>query len=177
MTITDPVLALVKAFHDRGVRFVGIGVWSANLYGHDTGTLFGTEDCDLFLPLDPANELEAWTAARTAGFALEAAGEPLGEPLDRLLAERVIERRALVSAISPDRYRVDLSLVMSGYTFDQVWASRREFELEGTSIPAAALEHIVRSKALAGRPKDRLFLATHAEALRRATGHDLEPDE
>ncbi len=176
MTPTDPVLALVRAFHEQGVRFVGIGVWSANLYGRDTGALFGTEDCDLLLPLDPANELEAWLAARAAGFALEALGEPLGDPLDRVLAARVVERRALVSAISPDRFRVDLSLVMSGFTFDEAWSAHHEFEIDGIRIPAAALEHIVRSRALAGRPKDRLFLATHAEALRRATGRDPERD-
>lgn len=176
MTPSDPVLVLVKAFHAHGVRFVGIGVWSANLYGHDTGMLFGTEDCDLLLPPDPENEREAWLAARSAGFALEALGEPLGDPLDSVLAERVVERRALVSAVSPDRFRVDLSLVMSGYTFDEVWAARRVFEIDGITIPTAALEHIVRSKALAGRPKDRLFLATHAEALRRAMGRDPESD-
>jgi hypothetical protein len=33
-------------------------------------------------------------------------------------------------------------------------------------IPVARLTDIVRSKRTAGRDKDRLFLATHAEAIR-----------
>jgi hypothetical protein len=33
--------------------------------------------------------------------------------------------------------------------------------------PRARLRHIVESKAAAGRDKDRLFLATHEEALRQ----------
>ena len=34
------------------------------------------------------------------------------------------------------------------------------------AVPVASLKDIVVSKAAAGRPKDRLFLATHEEALR-----------
>jgi hypothetical protein len=38
--------------------------------------------------------------------------------------------------------------------------------VEGVEVPVARLRHIVDSKAAVGRPKDRLFLATHEEALR-----------
>jgi len=61
---------------------------------------------------------------------------------------------------------VDLTLVMAGFAFDEVWARRRVFKVEGTGVPVASLKDIVASKAAAGRPKDRLFLATHEEALR-----------
>jgi hypothetical protein len=40
------------------------------------------------------------------------------------------------------------------------------FKVEGVRVPVASLSDIVASKAAAGRPKDRLFLATHEEALR-----------
>ena len=50
--------------------------------------------------------------------------------------------------------------------FDQVWSEKRVFRAEGVEVPVARLRHIVESKAAAGRPKDRLFLATHEEALR-----------
>jgi hypothetical protein len=52
-----------------------------------------------------------------------------------------------------------------GFDFETVWAERRSFILEGVDLPTARLTHIVRSKHLAGRPKDRLFLATHRDAL------------
>jgi len=48
-----------------------------------------------------------------------------------------------------------------------VWAERRTFLVDGVEVPVARLTHIVQSKALADRPKDRLFLATYAEELRR----------
>jgi hypothetical protein len=47
-----------------------------------------------------------------------------------------------------------------------VFVNRREFRVEGVSVPVARLRDIVASKAAAGREKDRLFLAAHAEALR-----------
>jgi hypothetical protein len=39
-----------------------IGVSGANLYVPVPGTMFVTVDYDLFLPLDPTNLLEAWSA-------------------------------------------------------------------------------------------------------------------
>jgi len=42
---------------------------------------------------------------------------------------------------------------------------RRTFSVDELDIPVARLLHIVQSKHAAGRDKDRLFLATHREAL------------
>ena len=46
--------------------------------------------------------------------------------------------------------------------------------LNRRELPVARLSHIIRSKAAANRPKDRLFLATHAEALRQMLDGDEE---
>lgn len=54
---------------------------------------------------------------------------------------------------------------MKGFDFETVWNGRRVFTLEGVDIPVARLLHIVQSKHAVGRDKDRLFLATHREAL------------
>ena len=56
---------------------------------------------------------------------------------------------------------------MSGFEFEAVWKERRSFIVGGIEVPVARLSHIVQSKAAAGREKDRLFLATHADALRQ----------
>jgi hypothetical protein len=61
---------------------------------------------------------------------------------------------------------VDFTLVMAGFEFETVFARRRIFEIEGVRVGVARLGDIVASKAAAGREKDRLFLAAHAEALR-----------
>ena len=124
----------------------------------------------MFLPPDPDNLMRAWDACEMAGLALWSGDEPLDTPHDRLIADAVVARRALTRA-SRDALHVDLTLVMAGFQFEQVWNERRHFVVDGVEIPVARLAHIVESKAAAGREKDRLFLATHAEALRQL----LEP--
>lgn len=54
---------------------------------------------------------------------------------------------------------------MSSFDFEEVWPARRTFEVGGVAIPAAKLSHVVEPSARAGRQRDRLFLATHREAL------------
>jgi hypothetical protein len=165
----DRFAALAGALRERDVRFVVIGVWGANYFATLSGTVFTTQDRDLLLPLDPENLLRAWEVCESCGFALWSGPEPLDTPHDRLVAEAVVGRRALVRAVLGE-LQVDLSLVMAGFDFETVWNERRVFVDGGVEIPVARLTHIVESKAAAGREKDRLFLATHAEALRQLLG-------
>ena len=149
-----------------------IGVWGANYYAASGCEMFATLDRDLFLPADPDNLLEAWRVCETNGFRLFAGTEPLDRPRDGALARVVIGQRALTRASDGAGTDVDLSLVMSGFDFEEVWPERRTFEVEGVAIPIARLSHIVASKARAGREKDRLFLATHREALLHLLSND-----
>jgi hypothetical protein len=141
-------------------------VAGANYYARSAVSLFVTQDRDLFLPPDPTNTLAAWAACRALGLALESGGEPLGEPLDRELAERVIARCASVRATDGRGLVVDLTYVMTGFDFESVERERRIFRVAGVEVPVASLAHIVRSKQATGRDKDRLFLASHADAIR-----------
>ena len=164
--------ALVDALQRRRVRFVLIGIWGVNAHACDGATVFATNDFDLFFPPDPGNLLEAWHACDELRFSLRAGRDGLDAPRDRLLAQRVVDRRALVRATAPGGLAVDLTLVMSAFDFDQVWSERRRFIMDGVQVPVARLSHIVRSKTAAGRDKDRLFLATHADTLRQMLRDD-----
>jgi hypothetical protein len=161
----DPFTRLARVLKTAKVRFVVIGVAGADYYARSAGLLFTTQDWDLFLPPDPLNALRAWRACEKAGLELWLGREPLGRPLDRFLAERVVSNRALVRGHSLE-LQIDLALEMGGFEFDKVWRQRRVFKVGRVEIPVARLFHIVASKAATGRPKDRLFLATHEEALR-----------
>jgi hypothetical protein len=171
--MTDLFLRLVQALRQAGVRFVVIGVWGANCYAPTGSSLFTTFDRDLFLPLDAANLQTAWSTCEGSGMTLWSGNEALDQPRDLWLAERVVGKRALTQArLDREGLAVDLSLVMTGFTFEQAWAEHREFEADGVRIPVARLAHIVDSKRRTDRPKDRLFLATHAEALLRMMSGD-----
>lgn len=141
-----------------------IGVAGANFYARDGSAVFVTEDTDLFLPLDQDNLVRAWSGCEDVGLDLWSCGEPLDTPRDRRLAERMLERRAL-TRVTGAGLNVDLTLVMAGHEFEAVWNERRGFEVDAVQIPVARLLHIVTSKHAAGRDKDRLFLATHRDAL------------
>jgi len=168
--MSDPFLRVVRALHAHRVRFVVIGVWGANYYSPGGAASFRTRDRDLFLPPDPANVLQAWLACDEAGLELWVGEEPLDLPQDDDLARRAVERGVLVRATGPGDLEVDLTLVMAGFDFEAVWRERRTFQVEGVDIPVARLLHIVKSKEAANRDKDRLFLATHEEALRQLLG-------
>lgn len=142
-----------------------IGVSGANQYAVGGSDSFVTQDYDLFLPLDPENLVIAWAACEDLGLKLWLADEPLDRPRDRWLADRMVERRALTRVTGPDELLVDLTLVMKAFDFETVWRERRKFLVEGVELPVARLLHIVQSKHAAGRDKDRLFLATHKDAL------------
>ena len=171
----EPFTALAGILSAVGVRYLVIGVWGANYYAPSGSGMFMTLDRDLFLPADPDNLLEAWRVCEAKGFRLFSGTEPLDEPHDGVLARSVVDRRALTRASDGAGTDVDLSLVMSGFDFEEIWPARRSFEVEGAAIPVARLSHIVESKARAGREKDRLFLATHRETLEHLLSDDEEP--
>jgi hypothetical protein len=158
--------ALAATLNRAGVRYLLIGVAGANYWARRGSEAFVTQNRDLFLPAEPDNVLRAWGACESAGFSRWAGQEPLDLPRDRALAEQIVGRRAQVSATDGRGLDVDLTLVMAGFTFDEVWSERRVFLVEDVELPVARLLHIVQSKSAAGREKDRLFLATHAEALK-----------
>lgn len=160
-----PFATLAAAFERHEVRYLLIGVSAANLYAPSGQAIFTTEDIDVFLPPDPDNLLRTWSACEDADLELWLANEPLEQPRDRHLALQVVDHGALTHATGADDLMIDLSLVMTGFTFDAVWPHRRMFRIDGVGVPVARLRHIIESKHATGRDKDRLFLATHRDAL------------
>lgn len=163
--MSQPFAPLVERLNAHGVRYVVIGIAGVNLYAQPETAMFVTQDFDLFLPLDPDNLVAAWECCDAAAVELWLNDEPLDRPRDRWLADRIVERKAVTRVTGPDDLQVDLTLVMKGFDFTTVWNERRTFKIEGVDVPTARLLHIVQSKEATGRDKDRLFLATHRDAL------------
>lgn len=167
---------LVRELADRRVRFVLIGVEGANHYAATAAMRFTTQDKDRFLPPDADNLLRAWEACEKTGLELTTPKEPLDRPRDLWLAQRIVELRALTCASDGKALLIDLTFVMGDYAFDEVWRERREFQVDGATLPVARLTHIVRSKTVANRLKDRLFLETHSAELRELLGRRERDD-
>jgi len=163
----DPLASLAQELNGRGVRYILIGVTALNFHSGAGVTLFATLDRDLLLPLDGSNLLQAWSACEKLGLDLLGGADPLDRSRDLGLARRVVDNRASTRATDGKGFDVDLNLVMSGFTYEEVEAERRMFDVDGVKVPVARATHVVRSKAAAGRPKDRLFMETHAAELRQ----------
>lgn len=161
----EPYLDLIEALSSAGIRFVIIGVSAANYYARSATEIIATQDRDLFLPPDAANLLQAWRTGRRCGYELWAGNEPLVEPIDLALAERVVANRATTSATHGEGVTVDYTLEMAGFEFDRVMEDHRVFRIGSVEIPVARLSHVVDSKRRLNRPKDRLFLEIYKERL------------
>jgi hypothetical protein len=74
--VSSPIAPLYRALGEHRVRYLLIGVSGANLYVPVPGTTFVTLDYDLFLPLDPTNLLETWSACERVGLDLWLRDEP-----------------------------------------------------------------------------------------------------
>lgn len=168
---------LVLELNSRRVRYVLIGVAGANYFATSGSVLFSTRDRDLFLPPDAGNLLLAWQACEAMKLELMCSGEPLDQPRDLWLAEQVVAGRTTSKATDGADLEIDLTLTMAGFEFEEVWLARQSFHVGDEELPVARLEHIVRSKATVGRPKDRLFLETHKEALRELLPRRDSSDE
>ena len=167
-----PLHQLAAALAARDVRYILMGVAAVNYWATAAAQIFSTQDYDLLLPVDADNLLRAWQGCEQCGLALLAGGDLLDAVRDHFLAERVLAARAVTRATDGQGFDVDLSFEMAGFDFSTVWEARRIFKVEGAELPVARLRQIVESKARAGRAKDRLFLATHAEALRQLLGDE-----
>ncbi len=170
----DAFEGFVASLGRHRVRFVVIGLSGANYYARSASTLFLTKDRDLLLPLEPENALRAWRSCESVGLELFCGDELLDRPRDLLIAKRIVSNRALVRATDRAGLDVDLSFVMAGFDFEPVWLERRIFRSGGVDIPVARFAHIVESKRRAGRDKDRLFFASHAEAIRDLVEEDAK---
>src|SRR5262245_34955514 len=101
------------------------------------GTVLRARYHELFLPPEPENALRAWRACEAARLELWAGGEPLGAPLDLWLAEHVVAGRVRVRATDRKGLLVDLSLLVDGLEFEDLWPGRRSGTIDGVDVPFA----------------------------------------
>ena len=167
----DAFARLVRSLERAGVRFVLIGLAGANYYARSGATLFVTKDRDLLLPLDPDNALAAWGVCEAMGSSSGAGGNHSIDPATAF-------SRNAWSRTAPSfaRATVRASTWISASSWP-AWISKRSGRSAGffvgtVDIPVARLGHIIESKRRVGREKDRMFLATHAEAIRDLTDSD-----
>ena len=159
-----PILDPERIFRTLGqhdVRFVLIGALAAELQGFPRATF----DADI-TPAQDRDNLERLAAAlRDLEARIFTVSEPEGLPFDcsaAMLARAVIWN--LVTAAG----RLDVAFRPSGTEgYDDLIRHAVHIPLFGTTVVAARLEDIIRSKEAANRPKDRQDVEVMKEMLKR----------
>lgn len=156
----DPYLAVIRALNRVGVHYVVVGMAGINYYARRPSESFATMDYDLFLKPTLSNVQKALRQLRRIGLSF---GTSSGAVEEREWRTVVRNRQTLV-ATSPDGLMVELLLAVSGYVFEELARDAATVTIHGTPITVGRLNKLLRSKRIAGRPKDRQFLKRY-EAL------------
>jgi predicted nucleotidyltransferase len=133
--LTPAERALFRALHDRGVRFLIVGLGAAVL----EGAPLATQDLDVWL--ESRDERLAEAARAAGGFWVSGFGvQPPafgGEGFERL----------------------DVVLTAHGLeSFDSEYAGSVEREIDGIPVKVLPLRRVIASKRATNRPKDRAAL-------------------
>ncbi|MBI2167532.1 MAG: hypothetical protein HYU34_04715 [Candidatus Omnitrophica bacterium] len=167
--LLDPYLKVIKQFNRLGVRYVVVGMSGINYYARDPRQTFGTLDFDLFLEPTLTNVKKAIPALKRLGY--HVAGER-EEVLEEEL-KGIVRIRQTLTATTAYGEMIELLLEISGFPFTELARDAATFTVEGVGVRVGSLEKLLRSKKLAGRPKDAAFLKRY-EALLEEEGIEEE---
>lgn len=157
----DPYRTVIDSFNRHGVRYVVVGLSGINYYAQNPRETFATLDYDLFLEPSVANVQKAIRSLKALGFHL---GTQKGTFIETELKQLVRNCQTLI-ATTQEGIMVELLLKVSGYPFSELAKDAAIFTVRGVPIRVGRLSKLLRSKLIAGRPKDRYFLKRYQSLL------------
>lgn len=165
--LLDALAALARA----GVECIVVGTSGINFYARDASEAVVTEDVDVFLPSRVPVLRDALTTLHEAGFGFAVREEPFLDFEDERMLGNLV-RAGVAIVAEREGSRVDLMLSGSGLDYEDLARDAVSFRLGDVDIRVGRLEKLLRSKELAGRPKDVAFLQLFAARLRGSNDAD-----
>jgi hypothetical protein len=150
----DPYTELISKFNQKGVKYVVVGMSGINYYASKTQETFATQDFDIFVKPTIPNVKKAMESFKELNYDLSVKEGELKESF----LKKVVKQKHTISATDPYGVMFELILAVSGYRFDQMESGATVFIVENVPVKVAKLRKLLRSKKIAGRPKDRFFL-------------------
>lgn len=156
-------LALLRALHDHGVKFVVVGGLAAILQDVPMRTL----DIAIVYQADPAN-LGRLSAAllRIGATYRDPAGRSIKPDVERLMTNGTNLIQTPASIVDAMRE------IAPGWRFEDLVERSHRVEVSGMSLRVLDLAAVIESKEAADRPKDRadLFVLRNTLEMRRRQG-------
>jgi hypothetical protein len=138
--LNDDFRDVVVQFADAGVEFVIVGAFALAFHGAPRAS----GDIDMFVRPSKENATRVYDALLRFGAPLPAHGVTAAD----------FAREGAVYQIGLPPRRIDVLTKISGVTFDEVWASRANVEVDGRSIHIIGRDALLKNKTAAARPKD-----------------------
>ncbi len=160
----DPYRAVLARFNRTGVRYVVVGMSGINYYAKRPSQAFGTMDFDLFLDPTLSNVKKALRNLERLGLTLGTKEGALGsvKGLTGEELKQLVRHRVTFVATTPEGFMAELLLQISGYPFSELAKDAATFDAQGVPVRVGRLEKLLRSKKIAGRPKDLHFLRRYS---------------
>jgi len=150
----DPYSELVNKFNRDGIKYVIVGMSGINYYASRPQETFATQDFDIFVKPTISNIKKAVTILEKMDYNLVVKKGAL----KNFSLKEIIRQKNTIIASDPYGIVFELILAVSGYTFSQMQKDAIIFNVGNIPIKVAGLKKLLRSKRLAGRKKDKLFL-------------------
>lgn len=131
---------VLSVFAETGVEFVVVGAFALAFHGAPRAS----GDIDLFVRPSADNASKVFEALGRFGAPLAAHGVDAAD----------FARPGAVYQIGLPPRRIDVLTQISGLTFEDVWASRVDTQVDGRRVPFIGREALLKNKTAAGRPKD-----------------------
>lgn len=158
-------MSLFTKLNQDNVRYVLVGGLAAVLHGVDRITA----DVDLAIDLAPLSAAEFIRILTDIGYRSMLPVDPrkLADPNERKTWSQ--ERGMQVFSFwDPTHSRPSVDVFVNDVLpFDELWRESQLITLEDATIRVASIDHLIRFKAIAGRPQDLTDIARLREIQRR----------
>ena len=129
---------MLQCLSGENVKFLLVGAYALAVHGFPRAT----KDIDFFV----------WATPENAANLMRALAK-FGAPMDGV-AESDFSSEGVIFQIGNSPRRIDIITAIDGIKFDQAYANRMIFTIEGVQIPVISLEDLIANKRASGRKQD-----------------------
>ena len=136
--LNDDYKEMLQCLSEEDVKFLLVGAYALAVHGFPRAT----KDIDFFVWATPGNAAKLIRAL--ARF---------GAPMDDV-SEADFSSEGVIFQIGNNPRRIDIVTTIDGVKFDQAYANRKVFVIEGLQVPVISLEDLIVNKRASGRTQD-----------------------